>query len=439
MKLTIHVLRAFLLITLLAVCASPATQSPSTIAPSIPSPTLPPPAPLIPPDAVVLAQSAKPRLNAPSVMSEQVATLTAGNNAFAFDLYLAIRTSQGNLFYSPYSISLALAMTYAGARTNTERQMASTLHFMPQAQLHPAFNALDWKLSSTIDFKLNIATSLWGQQGFTFRPEFLDTLAENYGAGLRLADFVNGTNREQSRQWINQWVSDKTEGKIKELLAQGILTETTRLVLMNAIYFKADWDVPFTRGTRNGQFTLLDGSAVNVPMMSRRAPTLYAKGSDYEAAEIAYKGNRMQMLILLPAQGQFASFEQSLTAERVDTIVRALKSGEVIVTMPKFHYDAGLNLKDTLSSMGMSDAFDSSRADLSGMTGATDLYIAHVVHKAFVSVDELGTEAAAATAVVTELASMPTALTLHRPFIFLIRDSATGTIPFVGRVLDPRS
>ena len=425
------ILLAACLFLLLTACAAPATQLPSS------------PMPTAAPQGVVLAQSSKPRLSAPAVTGEQQSALAAGNNAFAFDLYRSIRAGQGNLFYSPYSLALALAMTYAGARGNTEQQMAHALHFtLPQSQLHGAFNALDLKLNTTgqanADFKLSLANSLWGQTGFTFRPEFLDTLAENYGAGLRLTDFVDAANREQSRQAINQWVSDQTQGKIKELLAKGFLSDLTRLVLVNAIYFKADWDVPFTRGTHNGDFTRLDNTAVSVPMMSRRASTAYAKGADYEAAEIAYKGNRMRMLVLLPAQGQFASFEQSLTAERVDTIVRALKAGEVILTMPKFQFDASLSLEDTLSTMGMSDAFDANRADFSGMTGKRDLYIAHVVHKAFVAVDEMGTEAAAATGIGMEVTSLPTVLTLDRPFLFLIRDGETGTVLFAGRVLDPR-
>jgi len=423
---------------LLTACAAPATQPPS-------------PMPTAAPQAVVLAQSSQPRLSAPSVPAESLSALATGNNAFAFALYRAIRAGQGNLFYSPYSLSLALAMTYAGARGNTEQQMAHALHFMlPQSQLHGAFNALDLKLNTTgqanADFKLSLADSLWGQAGFAFRPEFLDTLAENYGAGLRLTDFVDAANREQSRQTINQWVADQTQGKIKELLAKGFLSDLTRLVLVNAIYFKADWDVPFTRGTHNGDFTRLDNTAVSVPMMSRRASTAYAKGADYEAAEIAYKGNRMRMLVLLPAQGQFASFEQSLTAEHVDAIVRALKADEVILTMPKFQFDASLSLEDTLSTMGMSDAFDANRADFSGMTGKRDpstgsgqaLYIAHVVHKAFVAVDEMGTEAAAATGIGMEVTSLPTVLTLDRPFVFVIRDGETGTVLFAGRVLDPR-
>jgi serpin B len=444
---SIHVLFLVFVSFLMAACGPPITSavppistpggaaSPST-APTLNSPPLPP-------AAVALAQSDKPRSMAPAVTESASNILGGGNTTFAFDLYRAIRTNNGNLFYSPYSISIALAMTYAGARNNTERQMADTLHFtLPQAQLHPAFNALDLKLTSTAqansNFRLNLANSLWGQTGFSFRPEFLDTLAENYGAGLRLVDYVADGNREQARQTINQWVELRTEGKIKELLEKGILSDATRLVLVNAIYFKADWELPFLRGTRNEIFTLPDGSLVNVPMMSRRELTNHAEGADYQAAEIAYQGNRMRMLVLLPAPGQFDAFERSLTFERVDSIRRAMRSSELLLTMPKFQYDASLMLAQTLGPMGMPDAFSAGRADFSGMTGGKDLFIKEVVHKAFVAVDEAGTEAAAATGVVTELLSMPVGMTLDRPFVFIIHDSDTGAILFVGRVLDPR-
>ena len=424
--------------TLLPTASAPTDATPNTAAPS-PAATSQPPAST----PAMVAQSSRARLNSPQVDSTQGAALTAGNNSFAFDLYRAIRAGKGNLFYSPYSVSQALAMTYAGARNNTEQQMANALHFtLPQAQLHAAFNAQDQKLGRPAhangDFSLNLANALWGQSGFPFQPAFLDTLAENYGAGMRLADFVGDGSREQARQDINQWVKDKTAGKIQDLLVKGILSEKTRLVLVNAIYFKADWDVPFTRGTRNGEFTPLDSSPVTVPMMSRRATAGYAKGVDYEAVEIAYQCGRMRLLALMPAAGQFAAFEGTLTTERVDAIARGLHAGELLLSMPKFQYYASLRLNDSLSTLGMSDAFDAGRADFSGMTGQSNLFIAHVVHKAFVAVDEKGTEAAAATGVVTELTSMPVSLTLNRPFIFVIRDGESGAVLFVGRLLDPR-
>jgi serpin B len=397
------------------------------------------------PTNIVLAQSKVQRETSPNVARPALDELSAGNSAFAFDLYQAIRDSKGNLFYSPYSISIALAMTYAGARGSTERQMADTLHYtLPQDQLHPAFNALDLKLTQQDSadqdkgsFKLNIANSLWGQTGYSFRPEFLDVIAKNYGAGLRLLDFKDAANREQSRLTINQWVSDQTAGKIKDLIAKDTLAEYTRLVLANAIYFKAEWQVPFLKPTRNDTFTLLNGDPISVPMMSRRTDTGYAEDTDYQAIELNYKGDRMRMVILLPAPGQFEAFERSLNMERANAILQALQSHDIDLSMPKFKYDASLSLGGTLAKMGMPDAL-SQAADFSGMDGTRNLYISAVVHKAFVAVDEIGTEAAAATAVVVGITSMPRVVTINRPFIFFIRDAETGTILFVGRVLDPR-
>ncbi len=398
------------------------------------------------PSNITLIQSGVQRETSPQVATTALSELSAGNGAFALDMYQAIRDQNGNLFFSPYSISLALAMTYAGARGNTEQQMAGTLHFtLPQDQLHPAFNALDLQLRQQDgpnqdqgSFQLNIANSLWGQSGYSFRPEYLDVIARNYGAGLRLLDFKDASNREQSRLTINQWVSDQTAGKIKDLIAKGILTEDTRLVLANAIYFKADWQVPFLKPTRNGPFTLLNGDAISVPMMSRRTATGYAEVAGYQAIELNYKGDRIRMVILLPAPGQFESFEGSLDDKRVSAILQALKPNDIELAMPKFKYDASLTLAETLTKMGMPDAFRPAVADFSGMDGTRNLYISDVVHKAFVAVDEIGTEAAAATGVFAEIVSLPMTVRINRPFIFLIRDAGTGAILFVGRVLDPR-
>lgn len=396
------------------------------------------------PSDVTLARSTKQRQASPDVADAALSELAAGNTAFALDLYQAIQGQDGNLFYSPYSISLALAMTYAGARGETERQMADTLHFaLPQEQLHPAFNALDLQLTQQDQgedaFKLKVANSLWGQKDFAFRPEFLDLLAENYGAGLRLVDFMDESAREQARLTINKWVEEQTEDKIKELLKQGILTQDTRLVLANAIYFKAEWEQPFLNGTKEEPFTLLDGTQVTAPTMSRRAMTRYAGGEDYQAVEIAYKGGRMSMVVFLPAPGQFEAFEASLDAERINAILQGLKQEDIRLFMPKFKYEAELSLAQTLADRGMPDAFDPLQADFSGMTGKRNLFIKHVEHKAFVAVDELGTEAAAATGIVSEIVSMPIEVRVDRPFIFLIRDGETGAILFVGRVVDPRA
>jgi len=397
---------------------------------------------------VGIAHSEKERIASPEVSTSELNSLVDGNSAFAFDLYQALRGEKGNLFYSPYSISLALAMTYAGARNETEQQMANTLHFiLPQERLHPAFNSLDQQLASRGEgakgkdekgFRLNIVNAIWGQEDYEFLSEFLDVLAENYGAGLRLLDFIKAP--EESRVTINDWVSDQTEGKIEDLIPQGVIDEMTRLVLTNAIYFNAAWLNPFNEDlTQDGTFYLLDGSEVTVPMMQQTESFGYAEGEGYQAVELPYDGSQLSMVILLPESAQFDSFEQSLDADYVDAILTDLEDRQVALTMPKFEFESEFSLADTLSEMGMPVAF-SAAADFSGMTGNRELTITDILHKAFVSVDEAGTEAAAATAVVVGLTSVPeqpVQVTVDRPFIFLIRDIETDAIVFVGRVMNP--
>jgi len=394
------------------------------------------------------AWSDKQRITSPDVPPSDLADLVNGNSGFAFDLYRILREENDNLFYSPYSISLALAMTYAGARGETERQMADTLHFtLSQDRLHPAFNGLDLELGRRGEgaegkdgegFRLHIVNATWGQEGYQFLSEFLDTLAENYDAGLRLLDFVNAP--EESRVTINDWVGDQTEGRIEDLIPRGVIDELTRLVLTNAIYFNAAWANPFEKNlTEDGSFYLLDGSQVTVPMMRQTESFGYAEGEGYQAVELPYDGWELSMVILLPQAGGFEAFEGSLDTEQVDAILKDLTYREVALTMPRFEFDSGFSLKEALAAMGMPDAFTGA-ADFSGMTGGRDLFIAEVIHKAFVSVDEAGTEAAAATAVVmSELAlpEEPVEVTVNRAFIFFIRDIETGAILFVGRVVDP--
>jgi serpin B len=394
---------------------------------------------------VVLSDN--PRVTSPDVTASELSDLVSGNSAFAFDLYQALREKEGNLFYSPYSISLALAMTYAGARGETEQQMADTLHFLSQNRLHNAFNGLDLELASRGEgaqgkdgegFRLNIVNAIWGQKDYKFLDEFLDVLAENYGAGLRLLDFINAP--EEARITINDWVSHQTDGRIEDLIPQGVIDELTRLVLTNAIYFNAAWLSPFDEdATQNGTFHLLNGGEVVVPMMRQSESFEYTEGEGYQAVELLYDGRELSMVLLLPEAGHFEEFEASLSADRVDSIMKNLEYKHIALTLPKFEFESEFSLADTLAATGMPIAFTGA-ADFSGMTGTRELFIAEVLHKAFVSVDEAGTEAAAATAVVMELTSVPEApieVTVDRPFVFLIRDLETGTVLFVGRVTNP--
>ena len=397
-----------------------------------------------------VVRSEKKRETSPVVPVGDLAELVAGNSAFAFDLYQEVRDQDGNIFYSPHSISLALAMTYAGAREGTERQMAETLRFtLPQDRLHPAFNALDLELAGRGEggsgadgegFRLNIVNRIWGGVGYSFLSEFLDVLAQDYGAGLSLLDFINAP--EESRVTINDWVSDQTEGRIEDLIPPGSITPLTRLVLTNAIYFNAAWSEPFVEAaTRDQPFYLLDGSQVAVPMMSQETSLGYAAGDGYQAVELPYEGNELSMVIFLPDASRFEEFDAALEAAHVGVILEELNYRVIDLSMPRFTFEWEVSLAGVLSAMGMPIAFDPLNADFSGMTDVEQLFISGVIHKAFVAVDEEGTEAAAATAVVVGTTSAEPepelVVTIDRPFVLLIRDIETGAILFVGRVVDP--
>jgi serpin B len=401
----------------------------------------------LPSASLSMAKSNKSREKNPTVAEGDVASLVDGNNAFALDMYNSLRSENGNLILSPYSISLALAMTYAGARGNTESQMAQTLHFPPQDQLHPAFNALDLALEKAPlnlnkdqePMKLNIANAVWAEQTFPFQPDFLDTIALNYGAGVHLADFLN--QAEPARKAINNWVSDKTKDKINDLLPKDSVGADTRMVLVNAIYFKADWFTQFeAKSTGDGAFHLLDGTEVTAKMMHEGISAPYIQGNGYQAVELDYAGETAAMDIIVPDAGNFETFESSFNKETLDGILNGMQSTSMSLGLPKFEFTKDFVLSDTLKGLGMSDAFNSDLADFSGMTGKKDLYIGNVIHKAFVAVDEKGTEAAAATAVIMEAATAirhEVNLQIDRPFIFVIRDTVSGQILFIGRVINP--
>ena len=415
-----------------------------------PAPAISPSPVLSPPVTVEEVRSDRDRTTSPQATAGDIEVLVRGNNAFALDLYRALSNAEGNLFYSPFSISQALAMTLAGARGETERQMVDTLHYqLPQSRLHPSFNALDRELASRgMDsrneedryFQLNIANVIWGQHGYEFLPDFLDVLAENYGAGLRPLDFAG--RPEESRLMINDWVLEETGEKIKDLLPPGTIDSSTRLVLTNAIYFNTSWSWLFPkRDTQKRPFHLTGGGKVEAPMMSETSKDFYgyASGNGYQAVDVPYSQGEMSMTVLLPDEGMFGEFEDSLDADVLDQVLEDIEIDYVTLTMPLFEFESEFNLSETLAGMGMPDAFGS-RADFSGMTGSKDLWVSSVVHKAFVSVDEEGTEAAAATGVVV-LESGPTKdpipVTVNRPFIFLSRDRDTGTVLFLGRVMNP--
>ena len=450
---------AMMLVLLVSACGAPVSstgESPSLTLPQ--SPTVkqtdtPPGVEKVPESMdIKIMQSKLPRDNSPEVPEEDQLALVLGNSEFAFDFYHAVSGEDGNLFFSPHSLSTVLAMTYAGANGDTASQMASTLHFyLPQEDLHPAFNALDLTLvggeledgdtQAPDIFQLSMTNSLWGQRDYPFLPAFLDILALNYGAGLRLVDFVSAP--EAARQEINFWVEEQTQEKIKDLVPPGAINSLTTLVLANAVYFKADWQHPFSPDlTQPGEFYPLEGAPIQTPMMalSQAMPLAYSEGPGYQAVELPYVGDRITMLVLVPDQGKFTKFEAGLVGSQIIALEEGLVPTRMKLSMPKFSFESGYSIADTLAGIGMVDAFDARAADFSGMDGTRSLFISDVFHKAFVAVDEKGTEAAAATAVImgkTALMQPELELIIDRPFIFLIRDKVTGAILFMGRVSSP--
>lgn len=397
----------------------------------------------------ILVRSDKARLSVDDVPASDVQTQTADNTAFAFELYAQLKATPGNLFFSPYSISSALAMTWAGASTDTATGMADALHFsLPAERLHPAFNAIDTALTQRAaeggtgshdgPFRLDVVNALWTQKDLRILPAFLDTLAENYGAGVRQEDFKNAA--EPARADINAWVSDQTEGLIPELLAEGSVNGGTRLVLTNAVYFDAAWASPFSPDrTEAAPFQALDGSTPSVPLMHQILDTTYAKGEGWEAVELPYSNGALTLTVIVPEAGQFSAVESKLNAAFLAQVLSEETLSAVDLSFPKVDVSSRAALRAPLTALGMGVAFTDA-ADLSGIDGQRDLVITDVVHQAAVQLDEAGTRAAAATAVIVGYGSAPAqqvALTVDRPFFLVLRDQPTGTVLFLGRVTQP--
>jgi len=363
-------------------------------------------------------------------------------NLFAFDLYGHLSASQGNLIVSPHSIATAFGMVYAGARGETEKEIARTLHFnYPPAHFHSVLKQLNDLLESRGGsagpdaFRLHIANSAWGQEDLYFLPSYLDTISTCYG-GMRYLDFQN--QPEAARDTINEWVEDETEGLVQDLILPGKITPETMLVLANAIYFRASWLHQFDPDyTWTMKFTKLDGSEVDVSMMNNEGNFRYHDAVGYEAIALPYEGEDCSMLLILPDQGNYGSFEAALTPAKVDTILDELQTDYVVVHVPKFSFETEYDLNATLQAMGMHTAF-AQGANFSGIDGTDDgtPWIDFVAHKAFIAVDEYGTLAAAGTAAGLSLGVHPE-FYAARPFIFVIVDDETETILFLGRVLDP--
>lgn len=380
----------------------------------------------------------------PAELQSEARSIVDGNNRFALDLYRALKDEDGNLFLSPYSVSTALAMVFAGARGTTEAEMAQVLHFdSPQDQLHTIYGELQASLdrgTSIGGYELAIANRLWGERDFTFLDPFLDITRVHYAAELARVNFSG--DPEGTRETINAWVEDKTRDKIKDLLAPGTVSNMTRLVLTNAIYFNGLWASQFDPDdTHEGTFYLDKNEQVTTPMMHQETEFPYAAVDQIKILEMPYEGEDLSMIAILPEEiDGLGALEDEITSEKLDAWMRRLESTEIEVSFPSFKYTSKFTLNETLVAMGMPSAFNPAVADFSGMTGGRDLFIAFAIHKAFVDVNEEGTEAAAATAVGMELTSLPPAkprFTANHPFLFMIRDNVTGSILFIGRVMNP--
>jgi serpin B len=380
----------------------------------------------------------------PSLTPDQAA-VAEGNNAFAVDLYSQLRKQDGNLFFSPESISTAFAMAYAGARGSTASQMANTLHFtLPPDRLHPAMGALLTSLNAEHPgYQLHVADALWAEEDYKFLDDYLKLTSSDYGAGINRVDFKSAP--EAVRQTINQWVERKTENKIKDLIPPRAISPGTRLVLTNAIYFKGDWETKFGKAsTQDEDFHLSAAQTIKAPLMHIQSRFGYLKGDTFQAVDIPYKSGELSMVVLLPNDvAGLPALEQLITAANVKQWLSQLRiSRKVILTLPKFKMTDQFELSNALGALGMAQAFQPSTADFSGMTGKRDFWISSAIHKAFIDVNEEGTEAAAATAIVMRSMAMaheemPIVFRADHPFVFLIRDNRSGAILFMGRVNDP--
>lgn len=392
------------------------------------------------------ARSDRPRARA-ALPPAELAEVGPVHLRLASDL-LRVVPDRGNVVCSPWSIIQALGMTTAGARGETLAEMERALHLPGQARLHPLLGGLDralmargqkappaWRKDAR-PFTLRSANALWAQEGKRFEAPFLDGLAEHYGAGVRLIDFA--ADPDAARDRINGWVAGETNDRIRDLLQQ--VSPATRLVLVNAVYFLADWEHPFDpASTLSRPFTRRDGSKVDAPTMHHTTHLAVAEHEGVRAVVLPYMGGEVEALVLLPPAGKLDATASSLH-EVVPALGRALKHQFVMLALPKFEVGWRLAMKDALEALGMRKAFVFGQADFSGMDGTRDLFIGAVTHQAWIAVDEKGTEAAAATAVEMLAGGVPpppVPFVVDRPFLLLVRDKATGAVLFVTRVEDP--
>jgi serpin B len=403
-------------------------------------------------DADDIVRSVKPRALSVPPLLDSKQLYADSQSKFATAMHGQVRAMSGNLVYSPFSMTSALAMLYAGAKGTTATEMKSALSFqLDGAPLYSAFNWTDQELASrgkgakSADgqaFRLNVVNDIWSQADYAFDPMYLDTLAENFGTGVHVQDFKR--DPEGSRQTINGYVQKATESRIKDLIPEKIIDNQTRLVLTNAVYMNAHWKVPFEpKVTSDAPFTKLDAQKADVKMMHQETFFSASVGNGYSAVDLPYEDDNLSMLLVIPDEGTFGPFEAGFDAAKLQAVRTGMKVERVKLAMPRFEFPSTIPAAEIMKKLGMVAAFGTG-ADLSGISTSEPLKVQSILHKAFIKVQENGTEAAAATAVVIGVgATAPIENTLKisadRPFLFVIADKPTGTVLFMGRVLDPNA
>ena len=384
----------------------------------------------------------------PDYTPEEITSLAEANNRFAFDLYQQLNEDQGNLLYSPYSLFQALTMVYAGARGDTAEQFEQALHYpLTTDEIHRVSNALNIALSSQKNntaeddraFTLEIANALWAQRDAHIEQAYLDLLSEFYADGMHTLDF---SQSQQAADLINRWAQENTNDKIKEIATPNMFNVNTRLALTNAVYFKGAWLLPFRQDrTQKADFTLLNGENVEVEMMMTTENLRALKNDQIQVVELQYYDSPVVMDLIAPLEGSWQAFSRSLTSDLLEDYLDQLDKNKVNLSLPKFKIEkANMDMIDPMMNLGLVDVFGMN-ADLSGMTGDKSLLISTLVQKAFIDVNEAGTEAAAVTIAVAEekamISSDPLTITFDKPFLFLIRDTSTGAIVFIGQFMQP--
>ena len=362
------------------------------------------------------------------------------NNDFALNFYQTLQATEGNLFFSPYSISTAFAMTYAGARGQTEQQIAQVFRFSTGEQFHATFSEQLKVGQQSDDVLLLSANSLYPQIKYPFLESFLTLLDKYYQVKITPVDYYN--DLQTARNTINQWVAEQTQNKINELIPSDALTDLTRLVLVNAIYFNGNWAIPFDKNsTKTEPFWVTPSRQIQVPMMQQNKRVGYTETEEVQVLELPYVGDNFSMIILLPIERNgLTELEKNLTVENLSNWIESVDQQNVEVSLPRFKVNFQSELSNTLAQMGVTDAFNQDKANFSGMDGQENwLYIEKVFHQAFIDVNEEGSEATAATGVLGGVRSPPPSFEANHPFIFLIRENHTGNILFLCRLVNPET